>query len=458
MKLNLFLAVVVLLSGCAGFTGDVDAPTDAWEWPDDPETDVLGWEDGYWYNESIDVNQSDGLSEAERDAFVARTMARVEVIRQLEFEKTVPISVVSREQYREEFDFSGGEDPEFEAWNDQVWEALLIVGEDRSFSGELGALYGESVQGFYSSSREEIVIVSDSATPAIDRATLAHELVHALQDQQFGLTGGERTQDQQLARNGIVEGDARYVERLYIERCGDEWDCVPTPPADAGNGGGGDGPQINFGLFVTIYQPYSDGPNFVHTLYQQGGWEAVNAVYENKPASTEQVIHPERYPDESPVEVTVADRSAGNWSRFDVEPVGDTVGEASLFATFWYQRYLDRSELRQNAGAYSDYNYRAEPSEGWAGDLIVPYRSDEGEYGYVFRTEWDSEADAKEFADAYRTTLTLMLGGEKVANGVYRVPDERAFGDAFRVTRDGTTVTVVNAPETWQLDTVHRPE
>jgi hypothetical protein len=184
----------------------------------------------------------------------------------------------------------------------------------------------------------------------------------------------------------------------------------------------------------------------------------VNAVYENKPASTEQVIHPERYPDESPVEVTVADRSAGNWSRFDVEPVGDTVGEASLFATFWYQRYLDRSELRQNAGAYSDYNYRAEPSEGWAGDLIVPYRSDEGEYGYVFRTEWDSEADAKEFADAYRTTLTLMLGGEKVANGVYRVPDERAFGDAFRVTRDGTTVTVVNAPETWQLDTVHRPE
>ena len=29
--------------------------------PDDPESDVLGWENGYWHNETIDVDQSDGL-------------------------------------------------------------------------------------------------------------------------------------------------------------------------------------------------------------------------------------------------------------------------------------------------------------------------------------------------------------------------------------------------------------
>ncbi|QLH75768.1 hypothetical protein HZS55_02290 [Halosimplex rubrum] len=46
--------------------------------PPDPETDRLGWEGGYWYNETIDVNQTDGLSESERSALVARTMARVE--------------------------------------------------------------------------------------------------------------------------------------------------------------------------------------------------------------------------------------------------------------------------------------------------------------------------------------------------------------------------------------------
>ncbi|MDX1748601.1 MAG: hypothetical protein R3324_21930, partial [Halobacteriales archaeon] len=36
--------------------------------PPDPETDRLGWENGYWYNESITVDQSDGLSDEELDA------------------------------------------------------------------------------------------------------------------------------------------------------------------------------------------------------------------------------------------------------------------------------------------------------------------------------------------------------------------------------------------------------
>jgi hypothetical protein len=468
----LLLALLVVLAGCANVspTGEYEAPDD-WQWPDDPPSDRLGWENGYWYNESIDVDQSDGLSAAEREAFVARTMARIEVIRDLEFTETVPVEVMSRAEYREEFDFGASDDEDFVAWNDQVWEALLIVGENSRTDDELGELYGSSVLGFYSSARDEIVIVSDSETPAIDRGTLAHELVHALQDQQFGLGGGFETQDAQLARNGIVEGDARYVERLYLSRCGDEWDCVPTPQSGSGGDDAGDGgsagdadsrqsapSQPNLGLYLTIYQPYSDGPHFVHTLRQEGGWDAVNAVYENMPASTEQTIHPAKYPDEEPVEVTIPDRSASDWSRFDRDPVGDTVGEASLYATFWYQRYVDRSDLRQNTGAFSDFDYNNSVTAGWAGDLVVPYRSDAGEYGYVFRTEWDTPADAREFHDAYTTTLTLMLGGDEVGSGVYRVPDDRPFGDAFRVTRDGTTVTIVNAPTVDQLDAVHRVE
>ncbi|HKL30417.1 MAG TPA: hypothetical protein VJ898_14260, partial [Natrialbaceae archaeon] len=57
--------------------------------PPDPDEDVIGWENGYWYDESIDVDQSDGLSDAELDRFVARTMARVERIRGLEFRENV---------------------------------------------------------------------------------------------------------------------------------------------------------------------------------------------------------------------------------------------------------------------------------------------------------------------------------------------------------------------------------
>ena len=82
------VALVIVLAGCAapvldsgssvppaGGSDTVATPNDDF---DDPERDVLGWEDGYWYSESIDVDQSDGLSDEEIDAYVARAMARVE--------------------------------------------------------------------------------------------------------------------------------------------------------------------------------------------------------------------------------------------------------------------------------------------------------------------------------------------------------------------------------------------
>ncbi|SEO94281.1 hypothetical protein SAMN04487948_108115 [Halogranum amylolyticum] len=456
-QLAVLAVFLVVLAGCAAPVTPPTAADPDWEWPDDPPSDRLGWENGYWYNESLDVDQSDGLDADEREALVARTMARVERIRGLEFERPVPVDVVSREQYRQSRQgrsTQGDRNAEYRAWNDQVWEALLLVGEDREASDVLEELYGGSVAGFYSSSRERIVVVSDSETPQIDRATLAHELVHALQDQQFGLGNDARTQDGQLARSGIVEGDARYVEYLYEQRCErGTFDCVPTP--ESGTSGGASGLSVP-GVFVTVYTPYSEGPALVDRLYRRGGWDAVDAVYENSPASTEQLIHPETYPDEAPVDVSVPDRSAGNWSRFDLNPQADTVGEASLYAMLWQNGYVDRASFRQDESDYSAYNYTHPASAGWGGDRVVPYESGQNEYGYVWALEWDTERDARQFVSAYESILVDELGGERVAPRVYRVPEDRPFGDAFRVTHRGSRVTIVNAPSVAELAAVHR--
>ncbi|WP_224448427.1 Hvo_1808 family surface protein [Haloprofundus salilacus] len=447
-RITLALVVCLVFAGCAAPLTDGSALGDGFGHANDE--DRLGWENGYAYDDPLNIDQSDGLNESEREAFVARTMARVEKIRGLEFEEPVPVEVITREEYRQQS--GGASDPKYEAWNNQVWESLLLVGEDRNVSDVMDSVYGGSVLGYYSPSEDRIVIVSDSETPTIDRTTLAHELVHALQDQQFGLEGSPVTQDGQLARNGIVEGDARYTETLYERRCGTEWDCVPRPDNGGGGGGGDTGAP---GVFLTIYAPYADGPQFVHTLYERGGWDAVNAVYEDKPRSTEQIIHPPKYPNETPANVSVDDRSSTEWSRFDTKPVADTVGEASLYAMFWQNGYIDRESLQNSPDEFSPYNYSHPATEGWAGDAIVPYESDDGEYGYVFQSEWDSQKDAREFADAYRATLTTRLDAEQVGDGVYRVDDDSPFGDAFRVRQNGTTVTIVNAPTTGQLDEVH---
>ena len=426
------------------------APGGEWTWPADPPADRLGWEAGYWYNESIAVNQSDGLNESERAAFVGRTMARIEEIRGLEFTDSVPVEVVTREEYRNSTPFSNGRGPAYSAWNNQVWESLLLVGEDENVTDVMNNLYDGSVLGYYAPGKDRIVVVSDADEPVIRRSTLSHELMHALQDQQFGMPPAGETQDSQLARNGIVEGDARYVERLYEERCGVEWECVPNPPAPGGGGG-----SIDMGVYVTIYTPYSEGPTLVSRVRERGGWAAVNDVYRNVPASTEQLIHPNRYPDEKPVRVRIPDRSSSSWSRLDVSPQADTVGEASLFAMLWSNGGIDQSHLRRNTGTYSAYNYSAHVTTGWAGDSVVPYRSDDGEYGYVLRIEWDTARDAKAFVTRYENAvLRTRHGATEVEENTFLIKTG-PFADAFRVTRDGSTVTVVNAPTAPQLDDVH---
>jgi len=72
------------------------------------------------------------MDESEQRAVVARTTARVELIRGVEFREPVPVEVVSRADYRERgvtFVREGGD--RFGDWRNTTWEAPLLVGEWR---------------------------------------------------------------------------------------------------------------------------------------------------------------------------------------------------------------------------------------------------------------------------------------------------------------------------------------
>jgi hypothetical protein len=371
---------------------------------------------------------------------LARSKARVERIRDREFDGNVSVEVISRAEYRNRSTGPGpgGDDP----WNDQVWEALLLIGEDSSTGQAFGDTYNSSVQGYYAPGTDNITIVSDSPTPTIDRATLSHELVHALQDQNGELGPSPETQDRQLAQQSVSEGEANYIQWTYEDRCENRWQCISRPGSDGGESSGG---APTDGVFVTIYQPYATGPGLIDHQYGQDRWDGVERLYERPPNSTEQVIHPERYPGEEPVNVTVPDRSSDEWDRFDHEPVADTVGEASIFAMLYINDAVEPKEW---------YRYQSDASEGWGGDAVVPYRNGSGGYGYVWAIEWDSERDARQFETAY-TSILEDKGATRPSEDVYRVPESDSFGDAFRVTRSGTRVRIVNAPTVDDLDDVH---
>jgi hypothetical protein len=488
---TLAVAVValLLLAGCQSPVGSeattspdetTNAPTDAGTSSptteqqstdnfdyEDPETDVLGWEDGYWYNESIPVTVEDGLNASERNATIARAMARVEHIRGMEFESEVPVEVISRDTYREEYAGSGNTSDALRTFDDTKFEALFLVGEDENSLDVQEENRASNVLGLYTPSDDRIVIVSESETPTIEETTLGHELMHALQFRNFDANFSSPTRDAANAHNGLIEGEASFLDNKYSANCGANWSCVA--PEASGGGGGGD---LHLGVYIMKYFPYSDGPSFVEHFYEQNGWDSVAELYGAPAETSEQVAQPEKYGEDEPTNVTLADRSSSNWERVTVDgraPYGE-VGVGGLTAMLAYPAYHQerqgfvlnpQSFLNTDASGNVDrndpFNYTTRPVEGWDGEQLWVYESDDGETAYTWRIAWDSEEDAQEFANAYRNLLQYW-GGERVDSQTwrYRIPEgESEFADAFRVSVEGDTVTIVNAPTTDELDDVH---
>ncbi|WP_089649663.1 Hvo_1808 family surface protein [Halobacterium sp. NMX12-1] len=465
-----FVALVVL-AGCqspAVTGGDPAETTTAPATSDfdyaDPAGDALGWEGGYWHNESLPVTVGDGLNETEREMVVNRSMARVEQLRGIEFQKPVSVDVISRSTYREEYAGSGNASDAMETFDNVKFEALFLVGEQNDSLAVQDSNRGSNVLGFYTPRDDRIVVISESETPTIDENTLGHELMHALQFRNFNANFSSATRDQSNAHNGLIEGEASFLDSQYSERCGVEWECA-TPEASGGGGGSSD---IHRGIYTMSYFPYSAGSAFVEHVHDAGGWDAVVDVYDDPPASSEQVAQPEKYGSDQPTDVSLPDRSSDDWERVTPggrAPYGE-VGVGGLTAMFGYTYYEQNRhpqssvlnpldfDANGNIDLSSPFDYATQPVAGWDGEQLWVYENGD-DTAYTWRLAFDSSGDAREFAQTYRQLLQYW-GAQERSDGVWRIPEnESEFADAFRVTRSGDEVTIVNAPTPDDLGDVH---
>ncbi|WP_340101040.1 Hvo_1808 family surface protein [Salinibaculum salinum] len=488
----LLVAVCFLLAGCAGLAPAADGSTATPETTataeqndtanesaavshterPDPESDTLGWEDGYWHDDPINVNASDGLNASERDRAISRAMARVELIRGLEFEESVNVSVVSRSNY------SSGDnrntDETFRRFDNAKFEALHLIGTQNDSLDEQAETLDQAVAGFYSPGRGDIVLISNSDSPQFDgERTLAHELVHALQDQHFDLANADaETRDAYNGRNGLIEGDARTVEQAYLDRCGENWSCLPSEQSGPGQAPDdateASAPDVHLGIYILEYFPYSDGIGFVQSLRADGGWDAVNDAFESPPTSAKPVIYPSEYGQFQPRDIELTDQTSNGWERVRPSTRADyaTLGQSGLTAMFAYTLYDDynrsavvgpRTFLNfDGAGSVNTtdpFNYDLPATRGWTGDRMHVYQRD-GETGYVWRLGWDSSTDAQRFADSYEQLLSHWGGSQQPA-GHWEIAEDSPFTGAVDVAVDGDTVTIVSGPNPDALEDIH---
>ncbi|MET0816862.1 MAG: hypothetical protein ABWZ67_04880 [Solirubrobacteraceae bacterium] len=247
--------------------------------------------------------------------------------------------------------------------------------------------FDEAIAGYYDPRSGALRVIEGAQTggPVLYESTVAHELAHALDDEHFDLDEDAVAEggDAGLAYLALVEGSATAVMTRYMAERFSAEEALGASLGSvlAGSGTGTEGmPPF---LVAQMLFPYTGGERFVNRLLELGGggWKVADtAMRFRPPASTEQVLHPEKYvaveqPDE------VAAPSLPGWKALSRSTMGE-----------WLTARLLAGAGGTRAGA---------AAAGWGGDAYALLgRGDERALGVRWR--WDSPRDAREFARALR--------------------------------------------------------
>ncbi|HSH21279.1 MAG TPA: hypothetical protein VK992_01515, partial [Candidatus Caenarcaniphilales bacterium] len=332
-------------------------------------------------------------------ALIGDVVAQVPAIRELEPKRDVPYEMITREQFRTQLEQLLAEevDPEQLAAEERLLKRLGLLPDDTDLAELLLELYGAQVAAFYEPENGRFYIIErDEDFSAMDRMIVAHEYTHALQDQHFDLEGTRVTDPSQgdaaLAQQAVVEGDATLVmsywaqENLSFDELLELLEESLAPAEQETLEGM---PPI---LSRQLLFPYSEGAMFVGTIEQEQGWQPINDLLQRPPASTEQILHPEKYATaEAPVQVQIPDVSKAlgtGWQRSYEQTFGELNTQIWLAA--------DEELPNQVPGMPAKYPF-AEEAEGWGGDRLHMYEAADGGWAVVWELAWDSQEDADEF-------------------------------------------------------------
>ena len=300
--------------------------------------------------------------------------------------------------------------PEYNAATELLYKAFGLLPHDASRRQLYLDLLDSQVAGFYRPDDKTLYVASRTGfINGADKITFAHEYDHALQDANFTVFANQDElldeTDRALARAAVYEGDATLLMVLWAggNLTPDEFAEVQAAGADPESMAVlGRTPAI---LVESLLFPYTAGQAFVLPVQTTGGWDAVNALYDDLPRSTEQILHPDKYrAGEEPVEVklpaTLGTEMGDGWT----ESMQDTFGEFQIGV--W---------LRQAGITAKDASAAA---AGWGGDRLAVLDGPGEDWAVVMHSTWDTDEDATAFRQAAGDAVTSVTHpGTVIADG-----------------------------------------
>lgn len=364
-------------------------------------------------------------------AETARILGEVAKARNLEVTRSVKVDVMDKDAIRAFAKKSMYEDTtpeEFELMGRiEITFGKLPVGSDPEQI--YLDLLEDGVLGLYDPKRKTLFI-GDFVSKVMLSMVVGHEIAHGLQDMHFDLEKHQEPlrhrSDEATARRFLIEGGAQSAYFAWVSG-EDGLSAIEDRVLDAAANQTLDMAYLASPYPVlarSLQMPYTDGTATVTRLVKQEGWQAIDALYAELPATSEQMLHLDKLrANEQARPVSIDGAVLGAALPGLTQVWHDQIGEADLLAMI---ADVETSLVARRACA------------GWGGDQFLVFDDTNNPLvspvvAGVFA--WDSVADAKEAQAAWARYLRKVPEGKSF---VHRKGDTLVFGLAIpeRVAND----------------------
>jgi hypothetical protein len=349
----------------------------------------------------------------------------------LTFKRPPRIYVRSREQLRRYLETKTRTEPPpaEQRAQERVYRAFGAIPDSLNLMQVQLDLLQEQVAGFFDPDSAALFVIR-GADAMMLRLVVAHELVHALQDQYMRLQpimDMRRQEDRQMAARAILEGQATLAGLLAMapgitaSQIKTQWESsrgAIRAQRESATGMLGAVPRL---LRESLIFPYLNGAEFMLYFDERRSAPDEMPYGARMPVTTEQILHPSKY----------TTREGSLPLRFAATP-GDTLIYDSDMGEFGIRTLLQEwglSEADAIVGA-----------SGWNGDRYE-VRGTRGGTVIVWAVAFDTERDAQEF-ERYLRRVWERERGTALRGNRWQV-------DLVRV---GAThaVRLTDAPEGWR--------
>jgi hypothetical protein len=298
-------------------------------------------------------------------------------------------------------------------------------------------LLTEQAAAFYDYDKKKLFI-TDSTPSDTREPVLAHELAHAIADQNYDLARfirqGRKSDDGSTARLAVMEGQATWLMSEFLARkIGQTLKDSPTlltMMSSVNDGRSGQYPVFDNSplyLRLSLVFPYTKGMLFQNAVYDKDGPNGFAEVFRNPPVSTQQIMHPEKYFNGvKPTEPELPDPHLPKSYR---SLVGGTLGE--LEHSVMLEQFSGKERAEQLAPHWRGCSFALMENKK-AGRVVLLYAA-----------EWDNERASRDYFAAYRKQMQQKWKKFEVTSEENDVIDGIGDDGRFELRRKGATVTSV---------------